>query len=204
MEQLLLRLEAGEPHQQQGQHHLAALQTEFRGGQATGQPYRRCQQRLARAYGQFDSWRTRYQHQRHKLLAHLRQHRLEQAHLQAELSQRQQARDALDTQSLCRERHLEKDQIMLNLQLLLANLHQWCREHYFAPQWQSLELATATELIYRKAGWVQWEADLIQVTLEASRYPQHQRAMEETCRRFNAANLQWRDGRQLRIRLAPP
>ena len=203
-QQLVSLRQTYQPHQQQVRRDLTALQTELLNRQATGLSYRRCQQRLARAYGQFDSWQTRYQHRRHKLLAQLRQHRVEQAHLQAELSQRQQARNALDTDSLCRERQLEKDQMMLNLQLLLGNLHQWCREHYFAPQWQSLELATATELIYRKAGWVQWEAEVIQVTLEPYRYPQHQRAMEETCRRFNAANLQWRDGRQLRIRVAPP
>jgi hypothetical protein len=203
-QQLVTLRQTYQQQHQQWQHALAALQTEFRGRQATAQPYRRCQQRLAHAYGQLDRWRTRYQHRRHKLLAQLRQHRAEHAQLQAELSQRQQARDALDTESLCRERHLEKDQIMLNLQLLLANLHQWSREHYFASQWQQLELTTATELIYRKAGWVQWQTDLIQVTLEAYRYPQHQRAMEETCRRFNAANLHWRDGRQLRIRVAPP
>lgn len=203
-QQLVTLRQTYQQQQQQVHCDLEALQNEFRGRQAAAQPYRRCQQRLARAYGQLDRLRTRYQHRRHKLLAQLRQHRAEQAQLQAELNQRQQARDALDTESLCRERNLEKDQLMLNLQLLLGNLHQWSREHYFAPPWQQLELATATELIYRKAGWVQWDAEVIQVTLEAYRYPEHQHAMEETCRRFNAANLRWRDGRQLRIRVAPP
>lgn len=191
-------------HQQQWHHDLAALQRELLNRQATAQPYRRCQQRLARAYGQLDSWQARYHHRRQKLLAQLRQHRAEQAQRQFELSRRQQARDALDTERLCRERHLEKDQVMLNLQLLLANLHHWSREHYFAPPWHQLELQTATELIYRKSGWVQWGSETIEVVLEAYRYPEQQQAMEETCRRFNQANLLWRDGRPLRIRVAPP
>jgi hypothetical protein len=67
-----------------------------------------------------------------------------------------------------------------------------------------LELPTATQLIYRKAGWVHGGPDQINVTLEPYRYPEHQRAMEETCRRFNDQNLLWRDGRRLRIQVAPP
>jgi hypothetical protein len=203
-QQLVTLRQTHQQQQQQGHHNRAALQSEFLSRQAAAQPYRRCQQRLARAYGQLDSLRARYQHRRQKLLAQLRQHRSEQAQRQTELNHRQQARDALDTESLCRERHLEKDQIMLNLQLLLGNLHHWSRDHYFAPPWQQLELQTATALIYRKSGWVQWDTETIEVVLEAYRYPEHQQAMEETCRRFNAANLQWRDGRQLRIRVAPP
>lgn len=205
LQQQLATLRQTHPQQRQLLHNdLDALQSEFLSRQAAAQPYRRCQQRLARAYGQLDSLRTRYQQRRQKLLAQLRQQRSEQAQRQHELSHRQQARDTLDTDSLCRERNLEKDQIMLNLQLLLGNLHHWSQEHYFAPQWQQLELQTATELIYRKSGWVQWDTDVVQVILEPYRYPQQQQAMEETCRRFNAANIHWRDGRLLRIRVAPP
>ncbi len=91
---------------------------------------------------------------------------------------------------------------MLNLQLLLTNLHDWTAEHYFAPEWQKLELETATRLIYQKPGRVSWEADQIVVELEPYRYPDHQQAMETTCDRFNAANLRWRDGRLLRIYVA--
>ena len=105
--------------------------------------------------------------------------------------------------ALLKEVNLEKDQILLNLQLLLGNLHYWARTHYFAQEWQRLELKTATELIYRKAGWVQWGTEQIEVLLEPYRYPEHQQAMEETCRRFNAANIHWRDGRRLRIQVAP-
>lgn len=194
-------------HQQQRQqldHDLVPLQADFLARQAAAQTFRRCQQRLARTYAQVDRCQARYQKRRQKLLAQLRQQRQQQAPLQTELRHRQQARDALDTESLCRERDLEKDQIMLNLQLLLGNLHHWCREHFFAPAWQQLELQTATALIYRKSGWVQWGSDLIEVVLEPYRYPEQQHAMAETCRRFNAANLHWRDGRQLRIRVAPP
>jgi hypothetical protein len=191
-------------HQHRLRDDLNRLQAEFLIRQATAQPLRRCQQRLARTEAQVDHGRTRYQHRRQKLLAQLRQQRSIQTKARAELSQQQQSRDALDTDSLCRERNLEKDQIMLNLQLLLANLHQWARQHYFAPAWQQLELETATQLIYRKPGRVQWDTDEIQVVLEPYRYPEHQQAMEETCRRFNAANLRWRDGRLLRIQVVSP
>ena len=91
---------------------------------------------------------------------------------------------------------------MLNLQLLLTNLHDWAAEHYFASEWQKLELETATRLIYQKPGRVRWAADQIVVELEPYRYPDQQQAMETTCDRFNAANLRWRDGRLLRIYVA--
>ena len=47
-----------------------------------------------------------------------------------------------------------------------------------------------------------WGQTDIEVTLDPYRYPEHQRAMQETCRRFNAAQVRWRDGRLLRMRLA--
>jgi len=193
-----------QPQRLQFQQQLGQLQTEFLSRQANSQPCRRQQQRLARTYAQLDQARQRYRQRRQKLLAQLQHQRQQQRQTLTELSQRQATRDALDTNSLCRERNLEKDQIMLNLQLLLGNLHHWARDHYFAQVWQQLELNTATALIYRKSGWVEWGAEQIDVLLEPYRYPEHQQAMEETCRRFNAANLCWRDGRRLRIHVAPP
>jgi hypothetical protein len=83
--------------------------------------------------------------------------------------------------------------------VLLTNLHDWACKHYFAPEWQRLELGTATRLIYRKPGRVTWYADRIEVVLDPYRYADQQRAMEATCQRFNEANLRWRDGRLLRI-----
>jgi hypothetical protein len=167
-------------------------------GQATG----RCQQSIARRQRQLQELTARYQKRRRVLLSRLRQQRQQQGQLQTQLVQREADRDAIDTATLCRERHLEKDQIMLNLQLLLTNLHDWAAAHYFAPAWQQLELATATQLIYQKPGRVSWQADQIVVELQAYRYPDQQRAMEATCDRFNAANLRWRDGRLLRIHVA--
>jgi hypothetical protein len=193
--------------QQQAQQFNADLsrhQAEFLSRQAQARPRRRCQQRLAQTFRQLDLARARYQRRRHKLLAHLRDQRASATQVQADLTRHQQTRDALDTETLCRECHLEKDQIMLNLQLVLANRHHWTRDHYFAPAWQHLALPTATQLIYRKAGWVHWGPEQIDVTLEPYRYPEHHRAMEETCRRFNDQNLLWRDGRRLRIQVAPP
>jgi len=88
---------------------------------------------------------------------------------------------------------------MLDLQIVLANLHDWTAAHYFAPEWQRLTLEKATQMIYRKAGRVTWYDDRVEVVLAPYRYRDQQRAMETTCARFNAANLRWRDGRLLRI-----
>jgi hypothetical protein len=76
--------------------------------------------------------------------------------------------------------YIAKDQIMLDLQVLLTSLHDWAREHYFTPEWQRLELETATRLIYRKPGRATWYGDRMEVSLEPYRYPEHQRAMEAT------------------------
>ena len=91
---------------------------------------------------------------------------------------------------------------MLDMQVLLTSLHDWARNHYFAPLWQRLELGTAIELIYRKPGRVKWGEAAIEVVLDPYRYSEHQQAMEESCRRFNAAHVRWRDGRLLRIYVA--
>lgn len=143
-----------------------------------------------------------------KKLRRLHQKTVEQQHriaaLQLQLTQRQQKRDAIDTETLCRQRHLEKDQIMLNWQVLLTNLHEWAKQNVFAPAWQKLSLAKATELIYRKSGHVRWHPDHIEVVLDSYRYREHQRAMEMTCQRFNQANLHWRDGRLLRFSVQEP
>jgi len=170
--------------------------------QAEGQTSRRCEQRLQHLYRQSDVLATRFQRQRLRLLEAAQKHWLQRNALQRERAERCATRDAIDTESLCRERDLHKDQVMLDLQILLASLHDWAQQHYFAPDWQHLELDTATELIYRKSGRVRWGRDDIEVTLDPYRYPQHQCAMQETCRRLNAAQVRWRDGRLLRMRVA--
>jgi len=178
---------------------IAAQQTELAQRQRTGKPTRRCEQRLARGEGQLTQLTTRYKRRRRRFIERLCQHRVQRTQLRRELAEREAARDAIDTETLCRERHLEKDQIMLDLQVLLTNLHDWASEHYFAPEWQRLELDTATRLIYRKPGRVTWYQNRIEVMLEPYRYADQQRAMEAICRRFNEAGLRWRDGRRLRI-----
>jgi len=170
--------------------------------QQAGQTTVRCHKSIARCQRQLQELTARYQKRRRSLLTRLRQQRQQLRQLQTQLAEREACREAIDTDTLCRERHLEKDQIMLNLQLLLTNLHDWAAEHYFAPEWQTLELETATRLIYQKPGRVSWQADQIVVELVAYRYPDQQQAMEATCDRFNAANLRWRDGRLLRIYVA--
>jgi hypothetical protein len=67
-----------------------------------------------------------------------------------------------------------------------------------------LSLEKATQLIYRKPGRVTWHEERIEVVLQPYRYPSQQRDMEATCAHFNAANHHWRDGRLLRIAVAPP
>jgi hypothetical protein len=170
--------------------------------QQAGQPIVRCQQGLVRRERQLQTLAPPYCKRRRTLLARLRHHRRQVRRLQQVLVTREAARDAIDTETLCRQRQLEKDQLMLNLQLLLTNLHDWASQHYFAAEWQTLQLETATRLIYQKSGRVRWLDDRLEVLLEPYRYPDQQRAMETTCRRFNAANLRWRDGRLLRIYVA--
>jgi hypothetical protein len=170
--------------------------------QAAGQTWRRSEQRWQQLQRQSDALTARFQRQRLRLLEAAQKHWLQRNALQRERVERCATRDAIDTESLCRERNLQKDQVMLDLQVLLASLHDWARQHYFAPDWQHLELDTATELIYRKSGRVRWGREDIEVTLDPYRYPEHQRAMQETCQRFNAAQVRWRDGRLLRMRVA--
>ena len=126
------------------------------------------------------------------------------AEFRPQLAQRIEKREAIDTETLCRQRCLEKDQIMLNWQVLLTNLHDWVKQNIFAPVWQKLSLEKATELIYRKSGHVYWYSDRIEVVLDSYRYREHQQAMEATCQRFNQADLRWRDGRMLRISVQQP
>jgi len=40
------------------------------------------------------------------------------------------------------------------MQILLANLHDWTAQNYLAPEWRTLSLEKATQMIYRKAGRV--------------------------------------------------
>jgi hypothetical protein len=180
---------------------MQARREELAERQRTGERTRRWEQRLAREERRLAELTTRFQRQRRRMMERLCRHRAQRSRLRRQLAEREAARDAIDTATLCRERHLEKDQIMLDLQMLLTNLHDWAREHYFAPEWQRLELDTATRLIYRKPGRVTWYEDRIEVVLEPYRYADQQRVMEATCRRFNEAGLHWRDGRLLRIQV---
>jgi hypothetical protein len=188
------------------QEDLAAQTVELTRRQADGQAWQRCQQGVQGRQRQLADLTARFQRRRRQLLEEMARRRARRSALRRELAERRAARDAIDTESLCRERDLEKDQIMLDLQVLLASLHDWARCHYFAAEWQHLELDTAIELIYRKPGRVHWGQEEIEVVLDPYRYPEHQQAMEESCRRFNEAQVRWRDGRLLRIRVArePP
>lgn len=166
------------------------------------QPVRRMTQGLERVKRQVDSLKASFARRQDSLLARIAEHQECVRQLEQEQGERTAERDAIDTETMRRERDLEKDQIMFNLQVLLLSLHDWVRNHFLAPEWQRLELETATQLLYCKAGWVTWHKEWIEVVLEPYRYAEQQRAMQATCQRFNAANLRWRDGRLLRIQVA--
>jgi hypothetical protein len=184
--------------------HIVKQRHELSQRQELGKPVKRCRKRLQRLRNELADCGTRFLKRQRYLLSCLHQHRTQSYHLRQQLAERTAARDAIDTQTLCRERHLEKDQIMLDLQILLGSLHDWVKQHYFAPEWQRLTLEKATQMIYRKPGRVTWYRDRIQVVLDPYAYHDQQRAMEATCQRFNAANLHCRDGRLLRITVQRP
>jgi hypothetical protein len=184
------------------QHHLAELRLAWRRRRVTGRATKRASQRVARLRRRLAERTGRFQRRQRRLLQRLAAHKAQAHRLRERLTARCKVRDAIDTETLCRERELEKDQIMLDFQILLGNLHDWVAHQYLAPQWRTLSLEKATQMIYRKAGRVRWYADRIEVELEPYRYVDQQRAMEVTCARFNAANLRWRDGRALHITVA--
>ena len=184
------------------QKEIKALRIALAQRQAEGRAWRRCQQRLQSRQRQLGDLTARFQRRRCRLLEEVRRRRARRNELRQELAERQATRDAIDTESLCRERNLEKDQVMLDIQVLLTSLHDWARHCYFAPEWQHLELDKAIEMIYRKPGRVRWRKEEIEVVLDPYRYLDQQQAMEESCRRFNEAQVRWRDGRLLRIRVA--
>ena len=172
--------------------------------QRLGQPITRVLRRIDTLKRHLKTLTQRFQKRQRRLFQQLHNHQTHARKLNQRLAQRLAFRDAIDTETLCRERDLQKDQIMLTLQLLLANLHDWVAHAYFDPNWHKLSLEKATQMIYRKAGRVTWHHDHIEVLLEPYRYRDQQRAMEVTCTRFNAANVRWRDGRLLRISVASP
>lgn len=183
---------------------LVRQRLELRRRQHLGQATVRSQRRLTRLRRHLDTLTQRFRKRQRRLLQQLHDRGTRSRQLGERLLHRIALRDAIDTETLCRERALEKDQIMLDLQLLLANLHDWVAKSYFASPWYSLSLEKAIQMVYRKAGRVTWYSDRIEVVLEPYRYNDQQRAMEVTCTRFNAANVCWRDGRLLRISVASP
>jgi hypothetical protein len=172
--------------------------------QRLGRPTRRVLKRIDTLKRHLQTLSQRFQKRQRRLFEQLHNHQSHARKLILRLVQRLAIRDAIDTETLCRERDLQKDQIMLNLQLLLANLHDWVAHAYFDPNWHKLSLEKAIQMVYRKAGRVTWHPDRIEVLLEPYRYRDQQRAMAVTCARFNAANVRWRDGRLLRISVASP
>jgi hypothetical protein len=169
-----------------------------------GKPTKRAHNRLCQLKRELAKRTTRFHKWQRYLLQQFYHRQTQAGQLRLQLAERKAIRDAIDTETLCRERHLEKDQVMLDLQFLLTNLHDWAKQHYFAPQWQHLTLEKAIQLIYRKPGQVSWYPDRIEVVLDSYRYREQQQDMKATCQRFNEANLRWQDGRLLRISVRDP
>jgi len=211
-EQAIRHLQAQLQHLGQTTQHIRTdlltkatnLEIELQQRQQAGQKTGHLRRSLARCQRQLVELQQRHRQRWHKLHDQLCQHCQQAYTWRQRLADQEADRDAIDTDTLCRERQLEKDQVMLNWQVMLTHLHDWACHSYFAPTWQTLELETATRLIYRKAGRVSWFADRIEVTLDSYRYPEQQQAMEITCHRFNQANLRWRDGRLLHIYVDRP
>ena len=182
---------------------LVTQRLEVRYRQRLGQTTVRAQGKVASLGQQMDALTQRFRKQQRRLLQQLYDHEAGSHQLSGRLLHRVALRDDIDTETLCRERNLEKDQIMLDLQLVLANLHDWVAKSYLAPSWRRLSLEKATQMIYRKAGRVTWHSDRIEVVLEPYRYSDQQHTMEKTCARFNEAGVHWRDGRLLHISVTP-
>jgi len=195
--------DAAQTAQDEVTRQITELQAEIAHRQAAGQTWRRQAQTVQRWQRTLVQAQTRLKRQLARLEREIAVHQARCDALAPTLAARQAACDALAPPGLRRERELEKDQLMLDCQILLDSLHDWVRHHYLAPVWQTLELPTATELLYRKAGRVTWAATHIEVVLEPYRYAEQQQLMEETCRRFNAVPRYWRDGRLLHIRVTP-
>jgi len=138
------------------QEEIEAKTVELARRREEGRAFRRCQRGLQSRPHWLVYLTARFQRRRCRLLAQIARRRVRRSELRRELAERQAARDAIDTESLFRERDLEKDQIMLDMQVLLTSLHDWARSHYFASDWQHLELDKVIEMIYRKPGRVTW------------------------------------------------
>lgn len=205
LRQRLADLQSTYAHQRPDlQRQLIQQRLDVQRRQRLGQTTTRAVMRVNASRRQLDVLSQRFRKRQRRLLQQLYDHQTRSYELNQRLLHRIALRDAIDTETLCRERDLEKDQVMLNLQILLANLHDWSARHYFDPHWRNLSLKKATQMIYRKAGQVSWHNDCIEVVLEPYRYSDQQRAMEASCARFNARNVLWRDGRRIRISVMPP
>jgi hypothetical protein len=124
---------------------LAQHRLDLRRRQRLGKATTRARQRADRLRRESTTLTQRFQRQQRRLMEQLHRHQTKSRQLRERRTQRIVARDAIDTETLCRERELEKDQIMLNWQILLANLHDWVAPTYFAPEWRNLSLEKATQ-----------------------------------------------------------
>ena len=77
-----------------------------------GLPVRRCLRSLQSRQRRLDDLMACFQRRQCRLLERIARRRARRSELRRELAERWAARDAIDTESLCRERDLEKDRIM--------------------------------------------------------------------------------------------
>jgi len=184
------------------QKEIGTLQETFKQREQDNKPIKRCQQSINKRERQITQLETSHNKRQLSLSTKITEQQQNCTQLELTLEKHQKTYDEIDTDTLCRERDLEKDQIMFNLQIMVTNLHQWVKENYFPPEWQNLELNKARDMIYSKSGTVRWFKDRVEIVFQPYRYADQQRAMQATCSRFNQANIRWRDGRLLSISVA--
>jgi hypothetical protein len=85
---------------------------DLQGRQRLEQTTTRSQQRIDRLRRELAALTERFQRRQRSLRHQLQQHQTQAGELRARLAQRLAVRDAIDTETLCRERETEKDQII--------------------------------------------------------------------------------------------
>jgi hypothetical protein len=95
-----------------GEHQLVQRRLEFQHRQRCGQATTRLQQQINRLRQELTTYTQRFRRRQRSLFQQLGHHQTESRRLRVRLADRIAARDAIDTEILCRERDLEKDQII--------------------------------------------------------------------------------------------
>ncbi len=181
---------------------VSELKADYQQRLEEGRAVKRARQRWEKAKAELDDLPQKCEKELDKIRARMEPLLTHRQELWQRLEERRKAANAVDLTRPMYQRDMEKDQIMLDLQLLLVNLHYFVREHYFGPAWAHHDLKTAEKLLYRKRGRVIRYHDRLVVVLSAYRYARHRKGAEEMCARFNERRVQGPDGRLIQLRVA--